>query len=119
MYNIPYKWKRCSYLEDKDCKWKTRKKEYYNKTRLTKEDVDPGNMQRATERMNIGDGGLVKHVLTCFYFLFFWFFIISCLSVYVLYVLQVSISSFVILTFLWCSFFIVFQNLTEKQDIVV
>ena len=38
-----------------------------DKVRLTQEDINNGNMQKATERMNTGDGGLAKHNSICEY----------------------------------------------------
>ena len=35
------------------------------KVRLTQEDIANGNIDRATDRMNTGDGGLAKHSTTC------------------------------------------------------
>ena len=50
-----------AYTGETDRKWGTRKKEHQDKVRLTKEDIRTGNMERATKRMNEGDGGLAKH----------------------------------------------------------
>ena len=36
-----------------------------DKVRLTQTDIDNGNLERADERMNTGDGGLAKHSATC------------------------------------------------------
>ena len=36
-----------------------------NTVRLTQEDIPDGNIDRATDRMNTGDGGLAKHSTTC------------------------------------------------------
>ena len=36
-----------------------------DKVRLTQEDIANGNIDRATDRMNTGDGGLAKHSTTC------------------------------------------------------
>ena len=36
-----------------------------DKVRLTQQDIANGNIDRATERMNTGDGGLAKHNNTC------------------------------------------------------
>ena len=36
-----------------------------DKVRLTQEDIANGNINRANERMNTGDGGLAKHNSTC------------------------------------------------------
>ena len=32
---------------------------------MTKEDINTGNIERATKRMNDGDGGLAKHASSC------------------------------------------------------
>ena len=36
-----------------------------DKVRLTKTDIENGNVTRANERMNTGDGGLAKHSAIC------------------------------------------------------
>ena len=41
------------------------KKEHEAKVRLTMADIANGNLERATERMNTGDGGLAKHAAVC------------------------------------------------------
>ena len=65
IYNIPCGCGKYSYTGETDRKWKTRKKEHMDKVRLTHDDINSGDMQRATERMNTGDGGLAKHSATC------------------------------------------------------
>ena len=45
--------------------WGTRRKEHQDKVRLTKTDLENGNIERATERMNTGEGGLAKHSAVC------------------------------------------------------
>ena len=45
--------------------WETQRKEHQDKVRLTKEDIEKGDMESATERMNSGDGGLAKHSTDC------------------------------------------------------
>ena len=65
VYNIPCGCGKFSYTGETDRKWKTRKKEHMDKVRLTKEDIKNGNMTKATERMNTGDGGLAKHSAAC------------------------------------------------------
>ena len=65
VYNIPCKCERFTYVGETDRKWATRKKEHQDKVRLTKEDVQNGNMERATMRMNDRDGGLAKHATSC------------------------------------------------------
>ena len=41
------------------------KKEHRDKVRLTKADLESGNIESATSRMNTNDGGLAKHSSTC------------------------------------------------------
>ena len=65
VYNIPCKCKKYTNTGETDRKWGTRKREHQDKVRLTKEDIDTGNMERATKRMNDGDGGLAKHASSC------------------------------------------------------
>ena len=65
VYNIPCGCGRYSYTGETDRKWETRKKEHMDKVRLTRTDIDNGNVERANERMNTGDGGLAKHNATC------------------------------------------------------
>ena len=45
--------------------WGTRKKEHKDKVRLTKADIENGNIENATKRMNDGDGGLARHSTEC------------------------------------------------------
>ena len=65
VYNIPCKCKKYSYTGETNRKWKTRKKEHQDKVRLTYEDIQNGNIESATRRMNEGDGGLAKHYSVC------------------------------------------------------
>ena len=65
VYNIPCGCGKYSYTGETDRKWKTRRKEHMNKVRLTQEDIADGNIDRATDRMNTGEGGLAKHSTTC------------------------------------------------------
>ena len=65
VYNIPCKCQKFTYVGETDRKWATRKKEHQDKVRLTKEDVENGNMERATSRMNDRDGALAKHATSC------------------------------------------------------
>ena len=65
VYSIPCKCQKHAYNGETDRKWESRKKEHEAKVRLTKADLDAGNMQSATDRMNTGDGGLAKHASTC------------------------------------------------------
>ena len=65
VYNIPCGCGQYSYTGETDRKWETRKKEHMDKVRLTRTDIDNGNVERANDRMNTGDGGLAKHNATC------------------------------------------------------
>ena len=65
VYNIPCGCERYSYTGETDRKWETREKEHMDKVRLTRVDIENGNIERANERMNTGDGGLAKHSATC------------------------------------------------------
>ena len=67
VYQIPCKCKKYSYTGETFRNWATRKKEHMDKVRLTKEDIESGNLHRANERMNTGDGGLAKHAANCTY----------------------------------------------------
>ena len=60
VYDIPCKCERYTYVGETDRKWATRKKEHKDKVRLTKDDIENGNMERATSRMNDRDGGLYE-----------------------------------------------------------
>ena len=61
VYKIPCKCNKYSYTGETDRKWKTRRREHEDKVRLTKEDINAGNVESATKRMNEKDGGLAKH----------------------------------------------------------
>ena len=65
MYRIPCKCEDHSYTGETYRKWETREKEHEDKVRLTKQDIDAGNIQKANERMNTNDGGLAKHAASC------------------------------------------------------
>ena len=65
VYNIPCKCQTHTYTGQTDRKWGTRYKEHQDKVRLTQDDIQKGNMEKATKRMNDGDGGLAKHTTTC------------------------------------------------------
>ena len=65
VYNIPCKCGDYSYTGETYRKWKTRRKEHEDKVRLTHQDIENGNLERATERMNERDGGLAKHSTEC------------------------------------------------------
>ena len=65
MLYIPCGCEKHSYSGETDRMWGTRKKEHKAKVRLTMADLENGNIDRATERMNTGDGGLAKHVSVC------------------------------------------------------
>ena len=64
-YNIPCGCEKHSYSGETDRMWRTRKNEHRAKVRLTHTDLANGNEERATDRMNSGDGGLAKHSTTC------------------------------------------------------
>jgi len=63
VYNIPCKCGEYAYTGETRRKWKTRRKEHEDKVRLTREDMEAGNVERAEQRMN--DGGLAKHSTEC------------------------------------------------------
>ena len=65
VYKIPCKCDIHVYTGHTDRKWETREKEHEDKVRLTQEDLENGNTDGATKRMNEGDGGLAKHSTTC------------------------------------------------------
>ncbi len=65
VYNIPCGCEKFSYTGETDRKWETREKEHMDKVRLTQVDLENGNVERATVRMNTGDSGLAKHSSTC------------------------------------------------------
>ena len=65
VYNINCKCEKYAYIGETERKWSTRKKEHQDKVRLTKEDLEKGDIERATNRMNDRDGGLAKHATTC------------------------------------------------------
>ena len=65
VYNIPCGCSKYSYTGETHRKWETRRKEHHDKVRLTKQDIDSGNIESATSRMNTNDGGLAKHSTTC------------------------------------------------------
>ena len=65
LYRIPCKCIVHAYTGETDRKWNSREKEHQDKVRLTLADIESGNMERATKRMNEGDGGLAKHASSC------------------------------------------------------
>ena len=65
VYNIPCKCERHGYTGHTDRKWESREKEHQDKVRLTLQDIEQGNNERAQQRMNDGDGGLAKHASVC------------------------------------------------------
>ena len=65
LYRIPCKCIVHAYTGETDRKWNSREKEHQGKVRLTLADIESGNMERATKRMNEGDGGLAKHASSC------------------------------------------------------
>ena len=65
VYRIPCKCVKHAYTGETDRKWETREKEHQDKVRLTLNDIENGNIDRATTRMNERDGGLAKHAAEC------------------------------------------------------
>ena len=65
VYNIPCKCKKHAYTGETDRKWESREKEHQDKVRLTLQDIEKGNNEKAQQRMNEGDGGLAKHATAC------------------------------------------------------
>ena len=65
VYDIPCKCEKYTYVGETDRKWATRKKEHEDKVRLTKRDIENGNHESATSRMNDRDGGLARHATAC------------------------------------------------------
>jgi len=65
VYNIPCKCGEFTYTGETCRKWKTRRKEHEDKVRLTQEDIQAGNTERAAQRMNENDGGLARHSSEC------------------------------------------------------
>ena len=63
-YIILCKCKENAYNGETDRMWESRKKEHQDKVRLTLQDAETGDIDKATERTNTGDGGLAKHILT-------------------------------------------------------
>ena len=57
VYRIPCGCQKYAYVGETDRKWETRKKEHNDKVRLTHEDLQKGNIDGATKRMNEKDGG--------------------------------------------------------------
>ena len=65
VYRIPCRCEKHSCIGETYRKWETRKKEHKDKVSLTLEDIKAGNITKANERMNSGDGGLAKHASVC------------------------------------------------------
>ena len=65
VYRIPCKCKKHSYTGETCRCWETREKEHEDKVRLTMQDIEAGNIEKANERMNANDGGLAKHASLC------------------------------------------------------
>ena len=63
-YTIPCKCDKYAYNRETKRMWGTREKEHRDKVCLTLEDVRRGEKASADWRMNTGDGGLAKHILT-------------------------------------------------------
>ena len=65
VYDIPCKCQEHGYTGHTDRKWESREKEHQDKVKLTKRDIEAGNLEGASRRMNEGDGGLARHSTTC------------------------------------------------------
>ena len=65
VYDIPCKCEDHGYNGETFRMWRSRKKEHEDKVRLTKRDIDNGNLENAEKRMNEGDGGLARHSTEC------------------------------------------------------
>ena len=65
VYDIPCKCQKHGYTGETDRKWESREKEHQDKVKLTKRDIEAGNLENASRRMNEGDGGLARHSTTC------------------------------------------------------
>ena len=65
VYIVPCRCHKHSYSGETYRKWETGHKEYQDKVRLTKQDIDTGNIELATTRLNTNDGGLAKYMSTC------------------------------------------------------
>ena len=65
VYDIPCKCQKHGYTGHTDRKWESREKEHQDKVKLTKRDIEAGNLESASRRMNEGDGGLARHSTTC------------------------------------------------------
>jgi hypothetical protein len=65
VYDIPCKCEDHGYNGETFRMWRSRKKEHEDKVRLTRRDIDNGNMENAEKRMNEGDGGLARHSTEC------------------------------------------------------
>ena len=65
VYNIPCNCRTHAYTRETDQKWESREKEHPDKVRLTLQDIEKGNQERAQQRINTGDGGLAKHAAIC------------------------------------------------------
>ena len=65
VYQIPCKCKDSVYIGETYRMFETRKKEHEAKVRLTKRDIEDGNIESAEVRMGKEDGGLAKHSTQC------------------------------------------------------
>ena len=65
VYDIPCKCQKHGYTGQTDRKWESREREHQDKVRLTMQDLENGDNERAETRMNDGDGGLAKHSASC------------------------------------------------------
>ena len=65
VYRIPCGCNKYSYTGETYRMWNTREREHENKVKLTLQDIEAGNTQKAIDRMNANDGGLAKHAASC------------------------------------------------------
>ena len=65
VYQIPCKCKDSVYIGETYRMFETRKKEHEAKVRLTKRDIEDGNIESAEVRIGKEDGGLAKHSTQC------------------------------------------------------
>ena len=65
IYSIPCKCANNIYIGETYRMFETRKKEHEAKVRLTKKDLEEGNIESAENRMGKEDGGLARHSSQC------------------------------------------------------
>ena len=65
VYSIPCKCEKNIYVGETYRMFETRKKEHEAKVRLTKKDIEDGNIESAEIRMGKEDGGIARHSTQC------------------------------------------------------